>query len=179
VNLYCITDSLDVAERAARNGATMIQVRAKQFSARALFDLVTAILRVSRDARVLVNSRLDIALAAHAHGVHLPADSMAPNRLRSITPPDFLIGVSCHSIDDLHRAEQEGADFAVFGPVFPTPSHPTAAPLGLDKFASSVRDLQMPVYALGGVTRANAASCIAAGAAGIAGISFFEDPPTC
>jgi len=177
VNLYCITDSVTIAERAARNGATLIQVRAKQLSARALFDLVTAVLRVSCDARVLVNSRLDIALAARAHGLHLPADSIAPTRLRAIAPPDFLIGVSCHSRDELHRAEQEGADFAAFGPVFPTRSHPSATPLGLAQFASAVRGLRMPVYALGGITRQNAASCITAGAAGIAGISFFGDPP--
>jgi len=214
VKLYCITDSVAVAER---SGADMIQVRATQLSGRALLDLVRAILRVAGNARVLVNTRLDVALAAGAHGVHLPADSIAPDRLRgaapwaaaasqaarmaTFSPPagqaaceaaaargaapqwssglavrqeDLLIGVSCHTADELQRAEREEADFAVFGPVFPTRSHPGAEPLGLERFASAVRGLRMPVYALGGITRENAESCISAGAAGIAGISFFE-----
>jgi len=174
VNLYCITDSAAVAARAARAGAAMIQVRAKGLPARALLDLVTEILRAAGPARVLVNSRLDIALAAGAQGLHLPSNSPAPARLRRITPAGFLIGASCHSLDDLRRAEREGADFAVYGPVFPTRSHPGAPPLGLARFAADVRTVSLPVYALGGVTPANAETCIAAGAAGIAGISFFE-----
>jgi len=154
----------------------MIQVRAKQLGGRALLDLVLAVMRVRGGARVVVNSRLDVALAAAAHGVHLPSDSIAPRRLRAITPPGFLIGVSCHSAGELERAEQEGADFAVFGPVFPTRSHPDAPPLGLERFAAAVRRVSIPVYALGGVTPGNAPACIEAGAAGIAGISFFEAP---
>jgi len=172
--LYCITDSVAVAERAAGMGATMIQVRAKQLEGRALFELVMQVVRVAGDARVLVNTRADVALAAGAHGVHLPSRSISPARLREITPPGFLIGVSCHSAEELRQAEAEGADFAVLGPVFPTRSHPNATPLGLHGFAASARSVRIPVYALGGITRANAADCVAAGAAGIAGISFFE-----
>jgi|SRR5579884_4134711 len=174
MHLYCITDSVATAARAAQSGASMIQVRAKHLTARALFDLVAEILRTAASARILVNSRLDIALAAGAHGVHLPSNSISPQRLRTITPPGFLIGVSCHTPPDLERAKTEGADFAVYGPVFPTRSHPDATALGLDRFAADVRRASLPVYALGGVTPANAERCIAAGAAGIAGISFFE-----
>jgi thiamine-phosphate pyrophosphorylase len=174
MNLYCITGSATVAANAARRGAGLIQIRAKHLIGRVLYQLVTETLRAAGPARILVNSRLDIALAAGAHGVHLPSDSISPQRLRGITPPDFLIAVSCHTLEDLRRAEGEGADFAVYGPVFPTLSHPGAAPLGLARFAAAVAQVSIPVYALGGVTPANAASCIAAGAAGVAGISFFE-----
>jgi thiamine-phosphate pyrophosphorylase len=174
VKLYCITASAATAGRAARMGATMIQVRAKHLTARALLRLVDDVLRGGGASRVLVNSRLDIALAAGAHGVHLPADSVAPLRLRAMTPPGFLIGVSCHSLGDLQRAEAEGADFAVYGPVFPTRSHPGAAPLGLARFAADVARIALPVYALGGISAATAPDCVAAGATGIAGISFFE-----
>jgi len=171
--LYCITDSVEIAARAAGMGAGMIQIRAKQLCARDLLHLTSATLRVAGNARVLVNSRLDVALAAGAHGVHLPAGSISPKRLRGIVPAQFLIGVSTHSAEELCKAEAEGADFTVLGPVFPTRSHPDAPPLGLERFGALARSVAIPVYALGGVTRANAADCIAAGAAGIAGISFF------
>jgi thiamine-phosphate pyrophosphorylase len=97
---------------------------------------------------------------------------MAPSTIRRIVPVDFLIGVSCHTIEELRAAEREGADFAVFGPVFPSITK-SLTPIGLDAFREGVAAVHLPVYALGGVTRDNAPSCIAAGAAGVAGISLF------
>jgi len=94
--------------------------------------------------------------------------------VRSIAPAGFLIGVSCHTVEELVRAEREGADFAVYGPVFATASHPGAAPVGLEALATAVRAMRIPIYALGGVTEANAPLCITAGAAGVAGISLFQ-----
>ena len=175
VKRYCITDSIDVAARAARDGVDMIQIRAKELSARDQCLLVRSVLGRSpiSQSKLLVNTRTDIALACHGDGVHLPAHSIPPTLIRVITPPRFLIGVSCHTIEELRTAEQEGADFAVFGPIFPTSSK-SGPPLGIDALRQAVLSVHhLPIYALGGVTAGNARLCMEAGATGIAGISLF------
>jgi thiamine-phosphate pyrophosphorylase len=169
---YCITDSLEVAGRAARDGVEMIQIRAKQLSARDLMDLGRGAVSVRGSARILVNTRIDVALACGAQGVHLPARSIAPSAIRQITPPGFLIGVSCHTVEELRAAENEGADFAVYGPVFESVTK-SVVPIGLDALRIATASVRLPVYALGGVTAANASLCVEAGAAGVAGISLF------
>ena len=167
---YCITGSAAVAARA--DDAEMIQVRAKALSGRELYALVQEVLAVTGKP-VLVNTRVDIALASGAAGVHLPGHCIAPSELRRIVPRHFLIGVSCHTIEELQVAEQEGADFAVFGPVFASATKP-APPVGLDVLRLAVGSVpRLPIFALGGVTEGNAAVCVEAGAAGVAGISLF------
>lgn len=159
----------DWIARNVRERATWIQIREKDLSARELYELVLAVAQ----AKIIVNTRVDVALAAGADGVHLPAGSPAPQAWRNLAPPRFLFGVSCHTIDEAAAAEQDGASYIHFGPVFPPLSK--ASPLdarGLDGLAEAARKVRIPVLALGGVTRENAAACIAAGAAGIAGISL-------
>lgn len=184
---YYITDRQQVGgvpallAAIARNlaaGVEMIQIREKDLSGRELSALVRAALALPnpRDTRILVNDRVDIALACGAHGVHLPSHSIAPRELRALTPAGFLIYVSCHTRDELLAAEKEGADGAVYGPVFaPLSKIASVTPRGVKGLAEAVRGIRIPVYALGGITLDNAAQCIDAGAAGVAGISLFQE----
>jgi thiamine-phosphate pyrophosphorylase len=172
-----VPELLRFVERAAADDVEMIQVREKDLSAREVYALVVKIIELTakHGTRILVNSRTDVALAAGAHGVHLPGNSAAPKILRTITPPGFVIGVSTHSRNEIHTAQTEGADFVVFSSIFaPLSKTDPRPPVGLNGLREAVRDLTLPVLALGGITHSNAASCIEAGAAGIAGISLFQ-----
>jgi thiamine-phosphate pyrophosphorylase len=170
-------DLLAAITRNVAAGVDWIQVREKDLPARALLELVREAIKVanSRCVKILVNTRVDVAIAAGAAGVHLPAASIAPHRLQAIAPPGFLIGVSCHNVNEVRAAEAEGASYVVFGPVFaPLSKSGDVEPRGLRGLAEAAGVVKIPVLALGGVTRENAAACVAAGTAGIAGISLFQ-----
>jgi thiamine-phosphate pyrophosphorylase len=120
---------------------------------------------------LLVNDRMDVALACGLDGVHLPADRPAPQSYRAVCERHMVIGVSCHTIEEVRRAAAEGADFALLGPIFSTPGK--GPPIGLGPLKEAARE-SVPVLALGGITLENARACMDAGAAGIAAIRLFE-----
>ena len=172
-----------VAE-AARAGVDYVQLRERDLSTRELETLarqvVAAVRENSPSTRLLINSRTDVALAAGADGVHLRADDVAPHEVRLVldvsahrpqATDHFLVAVSCHTAADVFLAESEATDFAVFGPVFEKKDMQATGIAALREVCQA----KIPVLALGGVNIENAASCLNAGAAGIAAIRLFQE----
>jgi len=176
-------------ETAAAAGVDWIQIREKDLSGRdsglhtreALQRAAKSPASNAAPTRILVNDRLDVALSEGAGGVHLGENSLPlPEAKRLVKAQalsqDFLIGVSCHSLDAARSAASGGADYLFFGPIFSTPSKAAfGAPQGLERFAEVCRAVSIPVLAIGGITLANASACLAAGASGIAAIRLFQD----
>lgn len=172
---------VEIATRAAGLGVDWIQIREKDLVGGALFQLTAEILRRAPSARVLVNDRLDVALAAGAAGVHLGGSGLPLLAVREWlgkhAARELLVGKSCHSSAEALAAERDGADYVFFGPVFATPSKLAyGAPQGIDRLADACRKLSIPVIAIGGITAENSAKCVAAGAGGIAAIRLFQEP---
>ncbi len=187
-----LDDLLQSVECAAAAGVDWIQIREKDVSARELVDFTRrAVAAVHREAarsktrppQVIVNDRIDVALAAGAGGVHLSSNSMPAAEvvdwLRAGNAPGaFTVGVSCHSLDEAVAAEKAGASYVFFGPVYETPSKLSfGAPQGVEKLAEVCRGVHIPVLAIGGITEANTPACIRAGASGIAAIRMFQQAP--
>jgi thiamine-phosphate pyrophosphorylase len=147
-----------------------------------LYELCARASEITRDTatRLLVNDRADIASAAGADGVHLSTRSIETSVVRRTFGRDFLIGVSSHTLEEARAARDDGADFAVFGHIFDTPSKRAyGSPVGLDALREAARALSpFPILAIGGITRAGAESVILAGARGIAAIRLFDDAET-
>ncbi len=163
---------------AARAGVHLIQVRERDLEARPLTRLVARCVDAVRStrARVVVNDRVDVALAAGAHGVHLRADSLPAARVRRMVPRDFLVGRSVHGLDEALRAQDAGGlDYLVFGTVFGTASKPGAAAAGLDALARVAAATRLPVIAIGGMNAARLPDVGGTGAAGFAAIGLFAD----
>ena len=156
---------------------TFLQIREKHSTDRTLFYLVRDASDIARDkgTRILVNGRADIARAGNADGVHLPSRSLPVDVVRKTFGEAFLIGASTHSVTEIVAARESGADFAVFGPVFDTPSKPEA--VGLTKLRDAAfLAAGFPLLALGGVNPNDARECFRAGASGVAAIRMFSDP---
>ncbi len=173
---------LALVQAAVRAGVTLIQLREKLLRPRVLFALTARAAAITRASatRLVVNDRADIAHTAGADGVHLSTQSLTAAPVRRAFSPDFLIGVSTHTLAEAQSARAEGADFVVFGPVFDTPAKRVyGAPLGLAQLHATAGALApFPVIALGGITRANMPDALAAGARGIAAIRLFADAET-
>ena len=182
ISRYYITDrhplgGLDalVANIARRldEGIEMVQLRERDLPVRDQLALARRVRALANPhgTKILINDRLDVALAAGLDGVHLRGDAPAPAELRAFVPAGFLFGVSCHSLDDVRRAVT--ADFVVLGPVFESFSKPGYGPaIGLEGLRKASQ--LAPVYALGGITTDTAPACLEAGAVGIAAITMFQ-----
>jgi thiamine-phosphate pyrophosphorylase len=162
-------------------GVDWVQIREKNLSGRELLALVREAVAGRGIRRVIVNDRLDVALAAGAAGVHLGRQSLSARDVvrwcrSGNAPADFLIGVSCHGLEDSREAESAGASYIFFGPVFDTPSkRGMGEPQGVARLGEICRGVAIPVVAIGGIMEENAGECIRAGAAGIAAIRMFQD----
>ena len=169
---------LDVVQGALGGGARLLQLREKDLDGGPLLELARSLLTecARYGARLLVNDRIDVALAAEAHGVVLPADSFPTDVARRLVGAR-LVGRSTHSAPEVERAAGEGCDFSLFGPVFDTPSKSRyGAPQGLQRLHEATQ-APIPVYAVGGVTAVNANEVIRAGAHGVAVIREVMSAP--
>jgi len=164
-------------------GVDYIQLRERDLSGRELESFAREAVRIihespTRKTRLLINSRSDVALAGSADGVHLRSEDISVQHARAIvsaaTKPSWIVGISCHSEKEVQQAASDGANFVVFAPVFGKRDSPATPPAGIDALRRACQH-KVPVLALGGVTLQNAAECIYAGAAGIAGIRLFQD----
>jgi len=191
--LYLVTDRshtcgrplLEVVEAALAGGADAVQLREKDLPARDLLELAVRLVSLCRryGARVLINDRIDVALAARADGVHLPGNSFTAAEARHLLGPGALIGMSTHSLAQAQEAAAGGADFIVLGPIYDTPSKRPFGlpPLGLEPLAVAARSISVPVLAIGGVSADRVAPLCEHGAYGIATISALleaQDPRT-
>ena len=178
-HLYVVTDRQQTAGRAleevvvaaARGGAGAIQLREKDLSARDLYALGARIQAVLSPYGVplLINDRLDVALALDAAGVHLAGHSLPTAAARRVLGAGKLLGVSTHSVEEARHAAADGADFIVFGPVFTTPSKVAyGPPQGLQHLTTVVRQVRIPVLAIGGIDHTNLPQVLQAGAYGVA-----------
>jgi thiamine-phosphate diphosphorylase len=180
-SLYLVTDRLiarrplpDVVEECVDAGLRAVQLREKDLAVRDLLALAARLREATRrhGARLLINDRADVALAAGADGVQRTHDSLPVEALRRIGPPPFLVAASVHSEAEAREAATGGADFLVFGPVYETPSKRAyGPPQGLAALRRVAAAVDRPVIAIGGITHARVAEVLAAGAAGVAVIS--------
>jgi thiamine-phosphate pyrophosphorylase len=179
LRVYLVTDRgatggrplADVVEACLEAGVRTVQLREKDLGGRDLYHLADDLrARTARHgARLLVNDRVDVALAVGADGVHLPGTGFPIETARGLLGAGRLVAVSTHSPPDAAAAARAGADFVVFGPVYETPSkRGYGPPVGLAALAEACRSATVPVVAIGGVTAARVPEARRAGAAGVA-----------
>ena len=157
---------------AIEKGATIVQLRAPHLSARELEREAKALVPMA-SVPVVVSSRCDIALAAGAAGVNLPERDISVAEARALMG-HRLVGRSVHGIESAVTAERDGADYVIFGPVWPSPSHPSERPQGIEALEDVARAVRLPVLAIGGMTPSRVEECAKAGASGYAAITLFK-----
>ncbi len=166
----------EVASQAVDGGVHVVQLREKDLSGRELYELAITLHAVLRGrALLLVNDRVDVALAAGADGVHLPEQSLPGKAVREIAGDACIIGRSVHSVDAAVRAEGEGADFVEVGAVYETASKPGVVPAGVELVRAVADAVRLPVIAVGGVSAGNVGDVVRAGADGVAVIGAIMD----
>jgi thiamine-phosphate pyrophosphorylase len=168
---------LEVVKASIAGGCDLVQVREKDLEGGPLLTLAREIVEAAKSAArrcsVVVNDRLDVALAARAAGVHLPADGLSIDRVRSAAGKRWVIGRSVHSLAEARQAQKDGADYLIFGPVFETPGKAAfGPPQGPDALRKVVEGVRVPVWAIGGITPGRAAELRGLAIAGVAAISF-------
>ena len=170
----------EVVAQAVEQGVGMVQLREKDLSARDLYELGTRVKNaIAGRAKLILNDRVDVALALNADGVQLPEDGMPVADAMRIASPSMLIGRSVRSVGGAVEAQSDGADFLIAGTIFPSPSHPYGPTQGVDFLRALCREVSVPILAIGGVTTQNVAEVMEAGCSGVAVISAIseaEDP---
>ena len=166
-----IVASAEAGLRAAPR-ATILQLRAPHLTAAQLEGEANELIGAS-PLPVTISSRCDLVLACEAAGAHLPERDIATSDARRLLG-ERLVGRSVHSLEGAVSAERDGADYIIFGPVWPSSSHPDVAPAGIDTLARVARSVRIPVLAIGGVTAEHIPAVRHAGAAGYAAIRLFE-----
>jgi len=180
--VYVITESRhargrsheEIAKAAIRGGATAVQLRMKDESARAILDAARALAPLCRAAGValIINDRIDVALIAGADGVHIGQDDLPAAEVRALMGPRALIGVSAATVEEAAAAERAGADYLGVGSIYGTATKPDAGePIGLGRLAEIRRAVRLPLVGIGGIAPGNAAAVIRAGAHGVAVIT--------
>ncbi len=168
------------ARMALQGGARIIQLRDKEATTRQLVEYAQALRALTREyhALLIINDRLDVALAVEADGVHLGQDDLPVPLARRLAGEEFIIGVSAETVDEAVRAEAEGADYLGVGPMFATATKPDAGtPVGPERLREIKRHVRIPVFGIGGITLANAPQVREAGADGICVISAILTAP--
>ncbi|MEJ2555713.1 MAG: thiamine phosphate synthase [Anaerolineae bacterium] len=171
---------LDVVRAAIRGGASLVQLREKTATTREMVELGQAVHEITRQSGIplIVNDRLDVALAIAAEGVHVGHDDMPVRLARRLIGPDLILGASPETVGEARQMERDGADYLGVGDVYGTPSKSDAgSPIGIDGLTEVIRAVSIPVVAIGGITLENAGAVIQAGAAGVAVISAVVSAP--
>ncbi len=171
--------TLQIIRIATENRIDLIQIREKNLSAKFVYELAAKACQITSGlkTRLLINDRIDIAIAAKADGVHLSSKSLPVKIVKQLLPRDFIIVVSTHSLEEAKSAKENGANFAVYGPVFETISKPIIGkPKGLRELNAVCKSLKpFPIIALGGINNENFELTLKHGASGFASIGFLND----